>query len=292
MHDFMGNPKREFMDKIINNNIKFNDAVLEIFNKAEKIRKEEVQNIEQTKPISTGITTSVGLSGILVKDTGEITKTKYLDLLKVDESKYSDIQLTEEQAVKISKTLRHMTTGVNAAVPMICTASSCPFASSCPYLKEARAPLGRPCLVESQLISFWTEQFIDEFNVDMANSTEIYMVGELAEFNIYEMRITRYLAEKHPTLMQDVITGVDPAGNILENQEISRAFDLKDRIKRSRMKVLEALMATRKERVKLKVETVTSNSAASKLSDLKKKLEEVSKDIHKMQPIEGSIVNG
>ena len=123
-------------------------------------------------------------------------------------------------------------------------------------------------MVEAQLVEYWTKQFVEEFDVDPTNITELHLVSELAEFNIYEKRITQYLSTNHPTLMQDVAAGVDSQGNVIENQEISRAFDLKERIKKSRMKVLESLMATRKERVKATIGTSTGNSTAEKMSDL------------------------
>ena len=132
-------------------------------------------------------------------------------------------------------------------------------------------------------MDYWTEQYLEEFNVDPHNITEMHMVSELAEFNIYEMRVTKYLAENHPTLMQDFMVGVDPNGNVISNQDISRAYELKDRIKKSRMKVLDALMATRKEKLKI-ISTISGSSdSTSKLSDLKNKIMDLSKQVGKMQ---------
>lgn len=154
---------------------------------------------------------------------------------------------------------------------------------NCPYMAIGKPPLAKPCLVEAQLIHYWTEQYLEEFNVDPHNITEMHMVSELAEFNIYEMRVTKYLAENHPTLMQDFMVGVDPNGNVISNQDISRAYELKDRIKKSRMKVLDALMATRKEKLKI-ISTISGSSdSTSKLSDLKNKIMDLSKQVGKMQ---------
>ncbi len=118
----------------------------------------------------------------------------------------------------------------------------------------------------------------------------MHLVSELAEFNIYEMRITKYLAENHQTLLQDVMTGVDPNGNIIQNQEISRAFDLKERIKKNRMKVLEALMATRKEKLKVIATVSEKTSSSSKMADLKSKIFELSKQVEKMKVVDGEVI--
>ena len=232
----------------------------------------------------------IGLNGIKVENDGALSRSGYFNMLEFDKSKYSDIVFTEAEAKKISMSLRTMSTGINAAVPMICAGSQCAFAIGCPYVEAGKPPVARPCLVEGQLITYWTKQFIEEFDVDVGSFTEVQLVSELAEFNIYELRVTKYLADKHPTLMQDVITSVDNTGEIIENQEISRAFDLKERIKRNRMKVLEALMATRKERVKITTERNKGQSTASKLTELREKLEEYLGDVAKQETVDAKVI--
>ncbi len=287
------------------------EDIMEIFKKSEKLKQEQAQNSEAEETLKYGQTKEetieaiteevtkekgtiepyIGLNGISVASNGEISKVKYFEMLKVDESKYSDIRFTPEEAKKVSMSLRHMSTGINAAVPMTCSGHQCPFASTCPYVEVDKIPLGRPCLVESQLVQHWTEQFVEEFDVDVRNYTELHLVSELAEFNIYEKRITQYLAEKHQDLMQSVVTTVDHAGEVIENQEVSRAWELKERIKRGRMKVLEALMATRKEKVKLKIDGGAGNSTAEKMGELKKRIEEMNTTMKNIKPIKGTIVN-
>lgn len=238
--------------------------------KAKEVKEESIESSLPSGPIN--------INGIQVHEDGQITKTRYFEILQIDEDDYPDLKFTEEEAQKISNQMRFLSTGLNAAIPILCTGPSCPFAKSCPYQKIGKAPIGKPCILEKQLITYWTERYVAEFDVDMQNLTELHLVSELAEFDIYEMRITKYLAEEHPTLMQEVVTAVTEEGNIVSNMEISRAFDLKERIKRSRMKVLESLMATRKEKVK--INAVSGNaSTAQQLSDIKSKLDSFNKDI-------------
>ena len=235
-------------------------------------------------------TPMIGLNGIKIEKDGTLSRSGYFDMLDFDREKYSDIVFTETEAKKVSMSLRTMTTGINAAVPMTCSGNSCAFKSTCPYIEIGRPPLARPCLVESDLIIYWTKQFIEEFDVDVYNYTELQLVSELAEFNIYELRVTKYLADQHPTLMQSVVAGVDSVGNVIENEEISRAFDLKERIKRNRMKVLESLMATRKERVKITAERNKGQSTSAKLTEIREKLEEYMGDISKQKISKAEII--
>ena len=257
-----------------------------------KRTQEDDKRLEEAKAKpSKDVGPRIGLDGIKISEEGIMTKTRYFNTLDVDQEQYGDITFTEEEALKISRSIRHLSTGVNAAVPLTCAGSQCPFEATCPYIEINKAPIGRPCLVESQLIVYWTQQFIEEFSVDINNYTEVQLVSELAEFNIYELRVTKYLAEKHQTLMQDVVTSVDVTGEVITNQEVSRAFDLKERIKRNRMKVLEALMATRKERVKLTADRNTGTSTAAKLTELREKLDEYLGDIKKQKPIDATIIS-
>lgn len=231
----------------------------------------------------------IGLTGIVIKDNGQITKDDHMAKLSIDAHKYKNIVLTEDEARHVTNQMRRMTTGVNSVVPMVCTGDLCPFRKSCVYYEIGKVPLGKPCLVESQLIEYWMAQYFEEFDVNPQRITEVHLISELAELDIYEMRVTKYLAENHQTLLQEVMTGVDPAGNVISNLEASRAFDLKERLKKQRMKVLEALMATRKEKIKAIANVVTGTDTASRISELKEKLEKLNRDVSSVT-VEGESV--
>ena len=151
--------------------------------------------------------------------------------------------------------------------------------ANCPYYQEDKAPLGLPCLVESNLLYFYTSQYMEEFDVDQSRFTELHLIGELAEFDIYEMRATKLIAEKYPTMISDVVMGFDSDGNAIINEDISKVFELKERLKKSRMKILETLMATRKERAKAIIasnanEQIGVTSLRSKLDMLLKEVKD------------------
>lgn len=274
--------------------MEMNKSVKDIFAKANAIR--EKAKLEEPKKIvveqlempaqTNAVARHVGVTGIHIRNDGTITKNDYLKKLELDPSMYSNMNFTEEEVMALTYAIKRQSSGINSAVPIRCSGDMCPFKASCAYMAIGKPPLAKPCLVESQLIHYWTEQYIDEFNVDPSNITELHMVSELAEFNIYEMRVTKYLAENHPTLLQDVVVGVDASGNVIENQDISKAFELKDRIKKNRMKVLEALMATRKEKMKVVSEVVGGGNTMTKLSELKSKISELSSQMKTMKAVD------
>ena len=163
---------------------------------------------------------------------------------------------------------------------------------NCPYYEEDKAPVGLPCLVEVNLLHFYTTQYLNEFDVDPSRITEMHLVGELAELDIYEMRSTKLIAEKYPTMISDVVMGFDSEGTPLINEDISKVFDLKERLKKSRMKILETLMATRKERVKSAIAAAGVGEVRT-ISSLYDKLESIKVSMSSMKESRsGDIIDG
>lgn len=236
----------------------------------------------------------LGTSGIRVSPSGVVSRKEFLSKLEVDHSRYEDLKFSEKEVAIIKKRMNSSSAGVSSAVPMICMGTSCPFASTCVYVELDKAPLGRSCLVEAQLISYWVEQFMEEFNVDPSRPSEVHLVSELAEINAYEMRITKYLAEQNPTLLQD-FESTNSMGDSITNKEISRAFEVKERLKKNRMRILEALMATREKQAKIAVQMASQNpESSSRFADLAEKMAQMKKDMVAMRAgkREESIVDG
>lgn len=268
--------------------VKSSSDVAALLDRAAQIKQAQKQEPKVEEPVvETGDKplANISMTGVMVHEDGQLTKVRYLEDLALNKDQYAGIMLTEEEAKSVAMSVKFQSTGLNSAIPLKCAGDACAFKNSCPYFKIGKAPVGLPCILEGQLITYWTEKYIDEFDVNAENLTELHLVSELAEFDIYEMRVTKYLAEKHPTLMQEIVTGITEQGEIVSNEEISRAFDLKERIKRSRMKVLESLMATRKERVKLATNMSEGTGTAQQLSDIKKKLDDFQKAVGKTEYI-------
>ena len=92
------------------------------------------------------------------------------------------------------------------------------------------------------------------------------------------MRATKLIAEKYPTMLQDYFQGFSEDGSAIINEDIAKVFELKEKIKKSRLKILETLMATRKERAKAVISAINSQESAS-LASLKSRLESIAVDI-------------
>lgn len=56
------------------------------------------------------------------------------------------------------------------------------------------------------------EKYIIEFNVEETSLIDMHMVSRLCEYDIYDMRLSRYLAEHDQMLLADFITSFDDEG--------------------------------------------------------------------------------
>ena len=72
--------------------------------------------------------------------------------------------------------------------------------------------------------------------------------------------------------------GFDGEGNPIINDDISKVWDLKERLKKSRMKILEVLIATRKERAKTAIAAVSAQESTS-MAGLRDKLDSLLRDV-------------
>jgi hypothetical protein len=104
------------------------------------------------------------------------------------------------------------------------------------------------------------------------------MITELVELDIYDLRATMILARPEcAELTKDVVVGVDREGKPIVNKEVHKAWELKERVKRRKQKILESLLGTRKEKYKRDValKRRSEKDPSTQAIELKRKLEKV-----------------
>lgn len=159
---------------------------------------------------------------------------------------------------------------------------------NCSFFQEGvKDIVGKPCPTEAHLLDYWLEKYKAEFNIDDKSITDLHSIGRLCTFDIYEMRLTRYLSENDQTLLVDFISSYDEQGNAISNKATSAAWDTIDKINRMRSKELKELMATREAKSKL-IQTVTEANKSNSISALKNKLEQLIKE-SQSNTIEGEV---
>lgn len=178
---------------------------------------------------------------------------------------YKDLKITPAQAEDFKGHMQGLKHGLSAAVPLICT-KRCPFTNVCRAKFAGIEPLlNKPCMVELNLIQYYRRLYLETFNVESGDFGSFILINELAELDLYDFRATLVLAlgdtatgstpidDSRPNIGQALLTEVehiDKMGNITITQEINSAFKLKESLKNRKLKILDLLVATRKEQYK------------------------------------------
>jgi len=224
--------------------------------------------------------THFSLCGLAINEDGNVTESKMFHFLGLDSEEYGHILLTAEEARKVHYRLQGVKWGGAAAkVPVYCGGEKiCPVAQECPFVEIAKIPVGRKCPIEVELMAFWTSRYMKEFEVDPENHSEVGMIMELVELDIYDLRASMILARPEcAELTKDIVVGVDDEGKPIVNKEIHKAWELKERVKKRKQKILESLVGTRKEKYKrdAALKRRSEKDPSTHVVELRRKLEKV-----------------
>ena len=204
------------------------------------------------------------------------SKTDFLEALSDTPGDYSKIVLSAAEQQRVSRSLAHLSTGATAALPVTCVGKSCPFNRSCPYLRideerkralsiidgtidprmgmeefQSVVPVGKPCLVEINLLNEWTSLYIQEYEVDPTHFTDFSMIRELAEIELMLWRLNNNLAKPgNAELVQETIVGVSKQGDPLTRLEVSAIWEVKERLQNRKSKLVKLLVGDRQEKYK------------------------------------------
>lgn len=142
------------------------------------------------------------------------------------------------------------------------------------------------CLVEVELMKRWITDYMEEFDVDPNNATEVAYVNELAELQILEMRVNMNLAKaSNAELVTEQTIGVDRDGDPILQQHISPFMELKEKLSNRRSKIIKLMVGDRQEKykkeaaLKLKLE----DDPSSKMAAMRTKLEGLSRQLTNME---------
>jgi hypothetical protein len=177
---------------------------------------------------------------------------------------YKDLKITPGQAESFRGHISNLKHGLCAAIPLICS-QRCPFSEVCrAKFAGITPPEGKPCIVEINLLHYYRRLYLETFNVEEGDFGSFILVNELAELDMYDFRATLILAlgdiatgdmdDERPNIAQALLTNIshfDEKGQMTHvSQEISAAFNLKEKLKNRKMRILDLLVATRREQYK------------------------------------------
>jgi hypothetical protein len=229
------------------------------------------------RPDGTGITLS-----------GKEKKTRFFQYLDYDLDDYSDVSFTLQEALSIHNHISKLQTGATAMVPLWCGGKvKCPFQEYCPFIRMGKQPpIGRQCLIELQLLKHWIYQYMEEYNVDPENFTEVHYCEELAEIEIYLLRINHNLAKpENADLMIDQVVGVDKEGDAIVQKQLSPLLEQKERFQNRMSKIVKLMVGDRQEKYKKEaaLKQREDKDPSQKQADIRRKIESLARQLEKKE---------
>jgi len=210
---------------------------------------------------------------------GKLEKTDFFNFLGVDLVDYSGITLTPEQALAFKNSVVRMSHGVGAAIPLQCSGANC-FNKYCVFHTIGTYPLSKPCLFETRVLQYLTKSYIEDIGVDPNSPTEMVLINKLVELDIIDFRANLGLSgvvddEAGQLLKTNVVE--NEQGVISETTVLHPLLEAKEKADRTRLKILEALVGTRREKYKkaAALKTKDENDSSNMLADMKAEFEEM-----------------
>lgn len=232
------------------------------------------------------------------------TKEGLLHVLDNSFSNYSDTELTEQESEKLSHTLKRLSAGSSSFILLNCKGHKCPFAARCPLVQmgkslekpSGKAPLGQDCVLEASLLRDSIASYLNEYQVDPSNFTEVNIVTELAEIEVSLWRINMQLSESENALFViDQTIAIDPStGDKITQQQVSPLFEQKQKLATRKSKLMKLMVGDRQEKYKKEaaLKQKPDSDASSQMSEIKKSLHQLQQKIKSTgKVLEGEVLS-
>lgn len=172
-----------------------------------------------------------------------------------------------QTALQASMTLLSTKHGMYAKVPLLCKRENCFYKNTCQLIGHDLAPLGQPCPLEAAQIQLRLVEYNKDFDYDASSFTDKNMINEIINLDILLERCKSIMAQEQ-TLIVDVITGISEDGTEYTHPEISKAYELYEKILEKRNKMYDLMLATRKSKRGLEVSNDKIATLMDRIRDL------------------------
>lgn len=218
-------------------------------------------------------------------------RERYYQYVKSNFDEYSNINFTPTEKKKIETSLRKLSTGSTSMAPLFCAGPACPFALRCVYQQMGKAPIGKPCLVESQLLQHWIITYMEEYQVNPDSFTEVGYCNELAEIEILLYRLNMVLARpENADLTIDQTVGISNDGTPIIQKQVSPYLEQKEKLQNRRSRIIKLMVGDRQEKYKkeaaLKVRE--SKDPSSKQAEARRTIELLQRNLNQIAAPKGT----
>lgn len=143
-------------------------------------------------------------------------------------------------------TVRH---GLFAGVPIICQGQACPYFSTC-FIPQADLQIGERCPIEIAAILSRFDKHCQALGIDpdkIEDTVDAGIVKDVVDIEVMILRCDNLIAISG-NMIEEVVAAVTPKGQEIRRPEITKAVELKQDLRRERTRLLNQLMATRKDK--------------------------------------------
>lgn len=221
-----------------------------------------------------------------IGEEGLTNRERYYQYIKSNLDDYAGLTYTADEKKKIENHLRKLSTGSAAMIPLYCAGPACPFAARCVYQQIGKAPIGKACLVEAQLLQHWVITYMEEYQVDPDSFTEVGYCNELSEIEVMLYRLNMLLSRpENADGTIDQMMGVSNDGSPIIQKQISPWMEQKEKLLSRRSRVIKLMVGDRQEKYKkeaaLKVREAKDPS--SKQADLRRQIELLQRNLNQIE---------
>jgi hypothetical protein len=185
--------------------------------------------------------------------------------------------VTNRQLAASNVRLKH---GMFASVPIICKGRDCPYFQTC-YIPEHDLQLGERCPIEIGTIIERFDSYCDALAIDPESKLDMVDAGivkEIVDIEIMMMRADGLLAVSG-NFIEEVIAIVSTKGQEYYAPQLHKAVEFKDSLRDRKMKLLNQLNATRKDKRSDQLSRNDPSSVAARIIAKVKELEKQGKII-------------
>lgn len=182
------------------------------------------------------------------------------------------IILSPEDKKQLHDKFSKLDHGAYAEIPILCRGPECPYKDICPLYEKHISPYqldpvttGR-CPIEIAAVKLWTQKWAEALQADSSDFTEIYMIRDLVEAEIIQMRANKHISING--FIKEIVVKTDPiTGTAYKNYDISVPMEVKLKFKTFIYKILDKFIATRESKIKWKLASMkVKNNAVEQLA--------------------------
>ena len=187
--------------------------------------------------------------------------------------------------VKKARAVANMKHGMYSGVPIICRAQKCPFYETC-WIPDADLETGSRCPIEVGAIIERFDKYVREWRVADDDTTDHSIIKDIVDIEIMMLRADNSLAISGD-FIEEVVAGIDDNGKALTRPEVHKAMDVKSKLRAERIKLLNQMNSTRKDKRQEAQGLTDPSSIASSLMQKVRALQQEGKIID-VTPVEES----